>query len=250
MAYDVADVAARFREDGFVLVEEFLSADEVDRLDQELERYMKEVLPGVDKRDVFYESGSSGAITHTGGLNQYDDYFRDFVNRPHLVGLMEACVGSQIELLGLEVFFKAPRKGTATPYHQDNAYMHFDPAEGAAFWLALDDTTVENGAMHYARGVFKLGDLDHFETNEFPFSKQQSEAPDPVKYPEVPAVLGRGSAAIHHILTPHRTGSNNTDQMRRGLVCSFKGVNAQVNEAWRASHAAYTGRLHKELGNV
>lgn len=251
MAYNVADIAACFREDGFALVEGFLSPDEVDRLDRELERYIQEVVPRVDKKYVFYESGTSGPISHIGSLDVYDDYFKGLVNRREILELVEACVGTPVELLGSEVFYKFARVGSGTPYHQDNAYMHFEPADGAAFWIAIDDTTVENGAMHYARGAFKLGDLHHFETGVLPFSKQLSEEKlDLAAYPEAPAVLKRGGVAIHHILTPHRAGPNHTDHHRRGYVSSFKGVNAKVNEERRAAHAAYIGKIHKALGNV
>ena len=47
MTYDVADVAARFQENGFALVEEFLCPEEADQLNRELDRYVKEVVPRV-----------------------------------------------------------------------------------------------------------------------------------------------------------------------------------------------------------
>ena len=251
MAYDVAEVAARFQEDGFALVEGFLRPEEADRLVRELERYVDEVVPRVNKKDVFYETGTSGPISQTGSLEVYDGYFEAFVQRSDLLELVETCVGTPVELLGSEVFFKFPRLGLGTPYHQDNAYMHFEPAAGAAFWIAVDDTTIENGAMHYTRGSFALGDLHHFETGKFPFSKQLAEdALDLVAYPEVPAVLKRGGAAIHHILAPHRAGPNRTDHHRRGYAISFKGANVKVNRERQAAHAAYIEKIHRALGNV
>jgi len=131
-----------------------------------------------------------------------------------------------------------------TPYHQDNAYLHFDPADGVVAWIALDDVTVENGAMHYRQGAFELGDLDHFETNLPLFSKQLSAELDLVRFPEVPAVIKRGGAAIHHIQTPHRAGPNNTDRDRRAFVCNYQGTRAVVDERRKAAHDAYTAKIY------
>ena len=95
--------------------------------------------------------------------------------------VVEACLGTLAEPIGSEVFYKHANVGTETPYHQDNAYLHFDPADGVVVWIALDDVTVENGVMHYRKDTFELGDLDHFETNLPLFSKQLSTELDPVR---------------------------------------------------------------------
>ena len=249
MTYDVADVAARFQENGFALVEEFLCPEEADQLNRELDRYVKEIVPRVSTDHVFYESDASGPISQTGHLERYDDYFKTFANRADLLELVAACIGTSVEPLGSEVFFKFPRVGSETPYHQDNAYGHFEPAQAAACWIAVDDTTIENGAMYYPRGAFRLGDLHHIETGVLPFSKQLAEELDLKAYPEEPAVLKRGGLAIHHILTPHRAGPNRTDRQRRGYAINFKGEKAQVSEDRRAAHVACIEKILQAQGN-
>ena len=134
-------------------------------------------------------------------------------------------------------FYKPAHVGSAAFYHQDNAYLHLDPADGAVVWIALNATSV-------AKGAFRLGDLSHEETNHLLFSKALAEPPDPNRFPEVPALLDRGDATIHHILTPHRSGPNTTDRNRRGLVLNFKAQDARTNESQQAAHAAYLKRLY------
>ena len=248
VAFDKTALRRRFSEDGFVIVEDFLSSEEADRLDRELERFIRMVVPRLEEPDVFHESGSNGPIKHLGRLEVYDSYFEQLQTRPKTLELVAACLGTQTEPIGSEVFYKQARVGSAALYHQDNAYLHLKPADGAVAWIALDETTVENGAVHFARGANWLGDLVHEETNLLLFSKKLSDPPDTAQYPEVPALLRRGDASIHHILTPHRSGPNTTDQKRRGVVLNYKGVNAPTNEARQAAHADYLARLYTEAG--
>ena len=141
-------------------------------------------------------------IKHLTSLDLHDDFFKQMLARPATLEVVEACLGTQAEPLASEVFYKHAHVGTETPYHQDNAYLHFDPPDGVVVWIALDDVTLDNGAMHYRKGAFELGDLDHFETNLPLFSKQLSVELDPARNPEVPALVKRGGAAIHHIQNP------------------------------------------------
>ena len=101
--------------------------------------------------------------------------------------------------------------------------------------------------MHYRKGAFELGDLDHFETNLPLFSKQLSTELAPARYPEVPAAVKQGVAAIHHIQTPHRAGPNRTDRDRRAFVGNYQGVRARVDAQRKAAHAAYTARIYDEV---
>jgi len=243
MNVDTENLAASFREDGFVLVSDFLSQAEVVELDHQLERYIAEIVPTVAPNHVFYESGRSGAIKHLSVPDQYDDYFKGLLERPATLELIAASVGDDVEPVASEVFYKPAQVGTAAPYHQDNAYLHLEPAGGAVVWIALDDTTVANGAVHFAKGSHRLGDLSHFETGVELFSKGLSPTSDLSNCPEVPALLRRGDASIHHFLCAHRSGPNQTAQRRRGVVLNYRSVNATVNEARAAAHRKYVDGL-------
>ena len=241
MSQQIASIAETFNRDGFVLVEGFLDPAEVDELDGQLERYVREIVPRVAEGHAFFES--SGAIKHVSTPEIYDGYFRQLMARPATEQAVAACLGGPVEGIASEVFYKSARVGSAAPYHQDNAYMHLAPPEGAVVWVALDDVTVENGAVHYARGTHALGDQPHDETGVFLFSRGLSQPPDPDRFPEVPAVMKRGDASIHHILCAHRSGPNRTPHHRRGYVCNFKIARARTDEARAAVHAAYIARL-------
>jgi hypothetical protein len=140
VAFDKTALRRRFSEDGFVIVEDFLSSEEADRLDRELERFIRMVVPRLEEPDVFHESGSNGPIKHLGRLEVYDSYFEQLQTRPKTLELVAACLGTQTEPIGSEVFFKQARVGSAALYHQDNAYLHLEPADGAVAWSGPNTT--------------------------------------------------------------------------------------------------------------
>ena len=241
MSQETTLISGHFRQDGFVLIEKFLSSEEVDDLDRQLERFIRVLVPHVAEGHAFFES--SGAIKHISCPEIYDDYFKQFMTRADTLRIVAACLGQPVKATASEVFYKSAHVGSAAPYHQDNAYIHLAPAEGAVVWIALDDVTIENGAVHYARGYHILGDQPHDQTGVSLFSKGLSQPPDTAKFPEVPAVMKRGDASIHHILCAHRSGPNTTPYKRRGFVCNFKSVRAEPDKALAANHAAYTAQL-------
>ena len=238
----------RFREDGFVLVKNFFSAAEVDELEARIDRYIAEVLPTVDRTHVVYESGWGGPIKQFSRLERYDDYFADILQRPQLIQLLSACLGAAIEPLTTEVFYKPARVGSPALYHQENAYFNYLPPYGIVAWIALDDTTLENGAVHFARGSHRLGELPHAETGKALFSKALPGVPDKERYPEVPALLRRGDASLHHFLTIHRSGPNLSARNRRGFVLDYKATSALINQETSRAHQAYKKQIFRQEG--
>ena len=242
------ELARRFREDGFVLVRNFFSDPEVDELEENIDHYIAHVLPNVDRTHVVYESGWSGPVKQFSRLELYDDYFATVLKRPDVTQLLSACLGAAIEPLTTEVFYKPARVGSPALYHQENAYFNYLPPYGIVAWIALDETTLENGAVHFARGSHRLGDLPHAQTGKALFSKALDGVPDKDRYPEVPALLRRGDASIHHFLTIHRSGPNLTDRNRRGFVLDYKAKSALVNQDSSRAHQEYKEHIFRQEG--
>lgn len=241
-------LSARFQEDGFVVVKGFLNAEELKQTEQEIDRYITEVLPTVPRIHVVYESGWSGPLKQFSRMELYDEYFQQALRRPATLDLLGACLGEPVEPITTEVFYKPARVGSPALYHQENAYFNYLPPYGLVIWIALDETTLENGSVHFVRGSHRLGEIPHVQTGLPLFSKALSKPPDPALYPEVPALLQPGDASIHHFLTVHRSGPNNTDSHRRGFVLDYRGRSTEVNQETSRSHEAYRKRIYRKAG--
>ena len=248
MNYDVAEVVERFQEDGYAVVRRFFDRAELAEHERAVDRYISDVLPTVPRKHVVYESGWSGPLRHFSRLELYDDYFQQFFHRPATLELVEACLGTRVEPIASEVFYKPARIGSPALWHQDNAYFNYLPPFGLVVWIAMDDVTIENGALSFSRGSHKLGNLPHRETGLPLVGKALAQPPDPKKFPEVPAILERGDATIHHFLTAHRSGPNTTDNNRRGFVLDYGSQDAKLDEQAYAEQEAYKEQIYKKSG--
>lgn len=50
------------------------------------------------------------------------------------------------------VICKQPEIGGAVPPHQDSTFLYTEPPSAVGFWYALEDATVDNGCLSFARG--------------------------------------------------------------------------------------------------
>jgi ectoine hydroxylase-related dioxygenase (phytanoyl-CoA dioxygenase family) len=244
---DISQQGRTFKEDGLLLIDDFLGPDELAEVDSQLNRFVERIVPTAKKEHVVFEDDGR-SIRHISGLQLYDEFWFNLRVRPEIIALLKACLGGEVEATNAEVFYKPARVGGSAPAHQDNAYLHLaEPANACAIWVALDDTTAENGAVVYARGSHRLGVLPHIRGTEPPFSKAIEEWPDEESHPSVAAVLPPGGAAVHHVLTVHQSGPNHTSENRRGLVMNYVRTDARIDEEAHARHMAFVQGLHDTI---
>jgi ectoine hydroxylase-related dioxygenase (phytanoyl-CoA dioxygenase family) len=135
------------------------------------------------------------------------------------------------QLLGLErlrlwhdqVFLKPPRHQGVVAWHQDFSYWTRTlPMRHVTANIVLDDTSVENGCLHYVPGSHRWPllapvsfgrDMEAFR--EFlPVGLREQFRPVPVPLPA-------GYASFHHPLTVHGSYENRSDGPRRAVVLNY-----------------------------
>ena len=57
------------------------------------------------------------------------------------------------------VICKQPEIGGAVPSHQDSTFLYTDPPSAVGFWIALEDATVTNGCLSFARGSHRRAEV-------------------------------------------------------------------------------------------
>jgi len=139
------------------------------------------------------------------------------------------------ELLGVPVgymfdhaIYKPPHNNAATAWHQDEAYSaRAIPLRSVHFWIPLQEATVDNGCMWFIPGSNHGGVLAHHVAAHRTAGPNQAPAGttittnevDPTKAVACP--LSIGSATVHHPLTLHYAGANQTDNYRRVWILHF-----------------------------
>ena len=161
---DNGSYAEQFREQGYLVVEGLVSADEVQQVRQRTEDLITGAVPGFPAEDIELEPGAKTVeLATVRKLNRpaaNDPVFLAHAGNPQVLGIVESIIGPDIKLYNSQCFMKPPG-GVEKPYHQDSAYFAIEPMDLVTCWTALDDVTLEKGPMYVIPGSHRQGVLDH-----------------------------------------------------------------------------------------
>lgn len=127
----------------------------------------------------------------------------------------------QVQMFRTTVFEKLPQSGGGgeTTWHQDFPYLPVDRSGSLTIWIALSDLPAEAGTMQYVPGSHREGNLGRDRTFANPTGYDRiTELKDRNGWTLSAApVLKAGDATVHHDLTVHAAGVNNSTKSRLGL---------------------------------
>lgn len=242
-----ARIKADYDRDGYVRLPGFLSPDELKDLLTNLDRYVKEVVPGLENTEVFYEDKSeSNTLKQLIRISEHDDWFRRMMDDSDFTRLAEVLLGRKTSSRNMQFFNKPPKIGLATPPHQDGWYWRIEPCEGLTMWLALEEVDEGNGCVRYATGSHQNGFRPHGRTETLGFSQGITDFPTPEDLANEVVMNARpGDLLVHDAKTVHWADANTSENRSRqamGLV--FFSDRAQVDQA---AQDAYQQKLKEDL---
>lgn len=218
-----------FWRDGFIVVPNLLTPEEVQALRVRTEQIILGQAPFPSEYIQIEPAIAEGKeeepnplyrVRKMWELTRYDPVFHEYAKHPRIVEIIIDLLGPDIKLFGDQMMLKPPFHGSMKPYHQDSAYWPIEPMELVTCWLAMDDSTRENGCMRFLPGTHKLGLLKHTfleYTHEVPEGwEEMSRRPDQV-YVELKA----GGCSFHHSLVLHETSPNRSPYPRRGMTTAY-----------------------------
>jgi len=242
---DVQELKKKFDSDGYLVIRNFLSAVELAELKHELERYIHECVPSLQRTDVYYEDRDNPAtLKQMAHIKEHDSYFADLIMRPKWASLAETLLADKVVARELEWFNKPPAIGKPTPPHQDGYYFMLEPNEAITMWLALDPVDESNGCIRYIPGSHRKGLRPHGRTDVLGFSQGITDYNSADRGAEMPIVASPGDLLVHHAGTIHRADGNPSQRHRRSLGLIFYAAHA-LEDAKRL--AVYQARLNAEL---
>ena len=225
----------RFRNDGCIWFEGFFTPREALALRLELERiYDLELKNGTGincavqedgtKRDNHGERQNLQVIP----LNNRSDFHKALAFNSKVLSVVEQLIGDDFMLELDQAFWKPPKIGIGTNWHQDNAYFKIaDPLRGTAMWIAIHDANVENGCLHVIPGSHRES-YDHYRD---PLSDHHIRC-DPPEHRAVPVELKAGGVVFFCYGVAHCTKTNLSDEDRAGVALHFLHNNYGGLEIW------------------
>lgn len=251
--YLTPDMVEAFERDGVIILDDFVSQSDCQRLRERALNIVNDFDPGSvrsvfsameqtqlgdryfeesgDKirfffeQDAFDEDGNlkqskENSLNKMGhAMHDLDPVFDEFSRTPSMAALVESLGYDDPVLLQSMYIFKPPRIGGEVYCHQDSTFLYTDPESCIGFWFALEDATTENGCMHFIPGGHKgaLKELHYRdESGEMAFKTLDESA-----WPEdatVPAEAKAGSLVIFDGRAPHLSGANLSDKSRHAYT--------------------------------
>ena len=212
----VSDEQARaYDELGYFILEDAFDAERaaaVAELIDPFEARMTQFLRTQNDGKLFI--AQADAITFTVHLAAQCPELREFVSDPVFQGLTHDLIGPDVRLYWDQAVYKKPEPDREFPWHQDNGYTFIEPQDYLTCWVALTDAHADNGCPWVVSRRHHEGTLEHTMTD---LGWQCLEKPEDAE----PLPVRAGSIAVFSSLTPHRTGPNRTEDVRKSYIVQY-----------------------------
>lgn len=219
-----------YRSSGFLVIENFLSEDE-------LEQWRKSVTAAVKERAGIKIPGKEIRIGEADGINEDADYFGKVfdqllnlwqTNEDVKEIMLDERLGKMASQLagvdGIRIWhdqalIKRPW-ANPTAWHLDTPFWSFSDRNAISIWVALDNATLENGCLFFIPGSHKQTNFDKITIGRnmdglfdiYPQLKSTMPIAAPMK---------AGSCSFHNGLTVHGANANMTSGFRRAMTCAY-----------------------------
>src|SRR6266487_3374091 len=226
-----------FHENGYLTGIRLLSDEQVETLRAELAELIDPNHPG---QDLFYEFHSNESkdpakvLFHALGAWRIAPGFHDLLWNPAFLMPASQLLGGAVRFWHDQLFCKPAQHGGRVAWHQDYSYWtRTQPMAHLSCWVGLDDSTRDNGCVHYVPGSHRwkllpvTGLAGDMEAIYAVLNKEQR-----AQFKPVAIEMGRGEASFHHPLMIHGSYENRTEQPRRAAVINvFRDGVRSVSDA-------------------
>lgn len=250
------DIVDKYHRDGFAIIEDFLTEEEIQLLKDEANNLIENMpeessrsifstkeseviknryfLDSSDKISYFFEKGavdtdgkllvepylSLNKIGHA--LHDKNKVFRKITFDERV---KETCfqLGMDDPVIVQSMYiFKNPQIGGEVVPHQDGTFLYTDPMKILGFWIALDDATLENGCLWFARASHKGGVHRRFIRNPDPEGDEllifTSPPPHYQKSNFTSIPVKKGTCILIHGQVVHYSESNKSSKPRNAYA--------------------------------
>lgn len=212
-----------YRREGYLAGVQLLSEFQIEVLRRELQELVDSNHP---KRELFYEynlnesSDPARVLFHALGAWRISPAFHDLLWNPAFLIAAAQLLDGPVRFWHDQIFYKPALHGGVVAWHQDYSYWtRTKPMAHLSCWIGLDDSTRENGCVHYVPGSHRwnllpvTGLADDMNSIQSVLTEDQKR-----EFKPVAIELKKGHASFHHPLMVHGSYENRTGVPRRAAV--------------------------------
>jgi ectoine hydroxylase-related dioxygenase (phytanoyl-CoA dioxygenase family) len=215
---------AFFHEQGYLTGVRILTDEQIGKLRTELGQFFD---PQHSGRELWYEyhtnesSKPDTILFHALGAWRIRPNFHDILWHPAFTVAASQLLDGAVRFWHDQLFCKPARHGGVVAWHQDYSYWtRTKPMAHLTCWVGLDDSTRDNGCVHYVPRSHRwdllpitglAGDMNAIREVLTPEQWEQFTHPVAIE-------LKAGECSFHHPLLIHGSFENRTDRPRRATV--------------------------------
>lgn len=169
-------------------------------------------------------------------LIRNDAFWARLVSDPRLVDIAEHFLGPDLACFTAHYICKPPYDGQPVLWHQDGAYWALEPMRALTVWLAVDESSTENGCLRMIPGSHRIplykpsSRTDQpnmlFSTTDENLVKEWSQ-----KAGIVDIELKPGDVSIHHPHLLHGSEANTSPKRRCGLDIGYISTTTRIQSS-------------------
>jgi hypothetical protein len=160
--------------------------------------------------------------------------------RKEILDFVEQVIGPDIIFWGSSLFAKPAGTGKKVQWHQDSRWWPMRPLITCTMWIAIDETTPENGCLRYIPGSHAWDVMPHLDEVEQGLlgSSIAEDLIDPSSARDI--LLKPGQFSLHQASLVHGSEANTSPRRRAGLVLRYMPATSHFDRS-DADHLAAVG---------
>jgi phytanoyl-CoA hydroxylase len=173
-----------------------------------------------------------------------DPFWLRLVSDDRLLGIAQLFIGPDIALFASHYISKPPFSGLPVLWHQDGAEWPLDPIEVITLWLAVNESTPENGCLRVIPGSHRH---DFYALRDNQGIDSVLNARSDVDVDESQAVdlaLEPGDVEVHHPNILHGSTANTSPRRRCGLTIRYIPTSTRITTEEQPFTSAFLLRGH------
>lgn len=211
-----------YKDNGYLLVRNVFSADEVMEMREALERIIQKAARSKFDRNSAWQGDyippdelKKLVLKGFHDVHFHEAAFTKAIIHPNMVAVLTRLIGPNVQVHHSKMLVKPPEKGAAFPMHQDYPYFPHANHTMLAASIHLDDADLENGCLRVIPGSHKEGPLAHVGAHY-------------LNHKEYPISMGTtceakaGDVLFFNYLTIHGSDVNRSSRPRRNVLFQYK----------------------------
>lgn len=212
-----------YHEHGYLAGIKMLNDEQLSALREELAELVDPAHPG---NELFYEFNANESadprqiLFHALGAWRIKAGLHDVLWNGAFVVPAAQLLGGAVRFWHDQIFYKPAHHGGIVIWHQDYSYWtRTTPMAHISCWIGLDDSTRDNGCVHYVPGSHRWNLLPRANfANDMDAVLDSLTTSQRAEFKPVAIELKAGESSFHHPLMVHGSYANNTDHPRRAVV--------------------------------